>query len=158
MINRIRELFLERNGAAAGGGTHAVDEVQLAAAALLVEMAMLDGHFTGDERVRIETQLRGRFGLADEELALLVEKAEDEVRDAAELYGFTRKVKDAFSPEEREEVVEMLWQVVFADGTAHAYETTLVRRICGLIYVPDRQSSKARKRALAALGLPTDIL
>ena len=52
----------------------------------------------------------------------------------------------------------MLWQVVYADGTAHAYESNLVRRICGLLYVPDAQSGAARKRALAALGLPADTV
>jgi uncharacterized tellurite resistance protein B-like protein len=158
MLNRIRDLFFDRDGAASGGGAHPIDEVQLAAAALLVEVAMLDGAFTGDERDRIEGQLRDRFGLADEELALLVEAAEDEVRHAAELHGFTRRVKNAFTPEERIAVVEMLWQVVYADGTAHAYESNLVRRICGLLYVPDAQSGAARKRALAALGLPADTV
>lgn len=157
MLNRIKDLFLDREGRASGGAArHEADEVQVAAAALLVEMATLAGAFTGDERERIEAQLRDRFGLDDAELTTLVQTAEERVGRSAELHGFTRQVKDAFSLEERVEMVEMLWQVVYADGVAHPYEANVVRRICGLIYVPDADSGAARKRAMAALGLPLD--
>ena len=101
-------------------------------------------------------QLRDRFGLDDAELATLVEAAEERVSHSAELHGFTSHVKDAFSLEQRIEMVEMLWQVVYADVVAHPYEANVVRRVCGLIYVPDAESGAARKRAMVALGLPVD--
>lgn len=157
MLNRIKDLFFERDGMAAGGaGRHEPDEVQVAAAALLVETAALDGAFTGDERERIELQLRERFGLDQDEVATLVADAESKVDHSVELHGFTRQVKEAFTLEERIQMVEMLWQVIYSDGVVHPYEANLVRRVCGLIYVPDAESGAARKRALVALGLPTD--
>jgi len=51
-------------------------------------------------------------------------------------------------------VIEMLWEVAYADGQLHDYEANLLRRITGLLYVSDRESGEARKRVLARLGLP----
>ena len=78
----------------------------------------------------------------------------DEIRDAAEtvagnstqLFGFTTAVKNNFSYQERVELVETLWEVIYADGKADAYEQQLMRRIGGLIYVTDRDSGLARRR------------
>ena len=50
----------------------------------------------------------------------------------------------------------MLWEVVYADGIAHAYEANLLRRIGGLLYAPDRDQGAARKRVLARLGIADD--
>ena len=66
--------------------------------------------------------------------------------------GFTRAVNDGFAPEDRIQVIEMLWEVVYADGELHDYEASLLRRITGLLYVSDRDSGEARKRVLARLG------
>jgi uncharacterized tellurite resistance protein B-like protein len=62
-------------------------------------------------------------------------------------------IKDSFDQEERVELMEMLWEVVYADGALHHLEANLMRRIAGLIFVPDRESGEARKRALSKLGL-----
>jgi uncharacterized tellurite resistance protein B-like protein len=56
-------------------------------------------------------------------------------------------------PEERVAIIEMLWEVVYADGTLHEYEASLLRRVCGLIYVTDQDSGTARKRVLEKMGL-----
>ena len=61
-------------------------------------------------------------------------------------------IKDRFPHEERLELMEMLWEVAYADGVLHDFEASLMRRISGLIYVSDRDSGAARKRALARLG------
>ncbi len=66
---------------------------------------------------------------------------------------FTRVVKDSFSHAERVELIEMIWEVVYADGERHDYEDSLMRRIAGLIYVSDRERGEARRRALARLGV-----
>ena len=66
-----------------------------------------------------------------------------------QILGFTREVKDNYSYEERIALVEMLWEVVLADGRVDAHEAQLMRRIGGLIYVSDRDSAIARRRAAA---------
>ena len=150
MINRIKSLFFGAHEAAPTAAG-ADNPVQLAAAALLVEAAWMDENFDANERARIEQLVRGRFGLGQEEARTLVDAAEAKVRDATQLLPFTRIIKDRFSQEERVEMLEMLWEVVYADGVLHDYEATLMRQIGALVYVPDRERGEARKRALAKL-------
>ena len=152
MLDRIKALFAERGGAAANGVGHDADELRLAAAALLVEAAGLDDCFDADERVRITALVRGRFGLNEAEAEALLVAAERATAEASQLYGFTRVIKDAFAHDERVEMIEMLWDVVYADGNLHDLEANLLRRIAGLIYVSDRDSGDARKRVLERRG------
>jgi uncharacterized tellurite resistance protein B-like protein len=69
-----------------------------------------------------------------------------------QLYEFTRAVNDRFTPEQRIEIMEMLWEVVYADGEVHDFEVSLLRRIGGLIYVSDRDRALARQRVVDRLG------
>jgi uncharacterized tellurite resistance protein B-like protein len=66
-----------------------------------------------------------------------------------ELSRFIRRIRDGFDHDERVEMVEMLWRVVYADGVVHDHEANLLRRVAGLLYVSDRESGEARKRAIA---------
>ena len=139
MLDRIKRLFaavgVDSPPAEAAAG---VDELHLAAAALLAEVALGDDRFDAAERAATQR---------------LVEAAEGVARESTHLLRFTRVVKDNFSPAERVELIEMIWEVVYADGERHAYEDSLMRRIAGLIYVSDRERGAARRRALARLGL-----
>lgn len=153
VLNRIKALFGDHDRPPSGAGQRGSDELQLAAAALLVEAAEMDNDFAESERAAITELVKHRFALSDEEAATLLAAASDRVAESTQLFGFTRVVNDRFSFEERVELLEMLWQVVYADGRLHDYEASLMRRIAGLIHVPDRDSGDARKRALARLGL-----
>lgn len=156
MLNRIKALFGDLDGSAGGtAGAHGADELQLAAAALLVEAAQMDDRFEERERAKILQLVRDRFALSEDEAASLVETASRRVEDSSQLFGFTRVVNDRFSFEERIELMEMLWQVVYADGVLHDYEANLMRRIAGLLHVTDRDNGEARKRALSRLDPET---
>jgi uncharacterized tellurite resistance protein B-like protein len=110
--------------------------------------------FDDAERRHIVELVSERFGLTREEAETLVAAAEEEVHAATQILHFTRVIKDRFSHEERVEIVEMLWQVVYADGVLHDHEAALMRQIGGLVYVSDRERGAARKRALAKLNAP----
>jgi len=131
----------------------AVDRLQLAAAALLVEAARMDDEFGAEERAKIIDLIERRFALSAEESGALLQAASDKVEQSVEIFGFTREIKNAFSPEERVEMMEMLWEVAYADGELHSLEASLMRRLAGLLYVSDRDSGEARKRVLARRGL-----
>lgn len=148
MFDRLKEMFGGDAAASESSGPRGVDELQLAAAALLVEAARMDDNFGSDELAVIETLLRDRFSLSAEEADELVAAADKASSEAVELYGFTREIKDAFDPEERIRMIEMLWAVVYADGEVHDHEANLLRRVAGLLYVSDRESGDARKRVL----------
>jgi uncharacterized tellurite resistance protein B-like protein len=108
----------------------------------------MDDDFGPDERVVIERLLRTRFSLSAEEADSLLGAADEAAAESVELYGYTRKIKDAFDNDERIRMIEMLWEVVYADGEVHDHEANLLRRVAGLIYVSDRESGDARKRVL----------
>jgi uncharacterized tellurite resistance protein B-like protein len=133
-------------------GAGGVDEVQLAAAALLVEAAHVDATVDPRERAAIDRMLERRFNLSPAAARRLVENAERASDASAQLFGFASIVNDRFSLEQRIELMEMLWEVVYADGSVDALEDTLLRRIGGLIYVPDRERGAARQRVVQRLG------
>lgn len=157
MLDRIKSLLTNAGARHASAVEEAAGErVRLAAAALLVEAAWRDRKFDDTERRHIVALLSGRFGLARGEAEALVETAERNVRESTQLLPFTRAIKDRFTHEERVEMVEMLWEVVYADGVLHDHEAALMRQIGGLIYVSDQERGAARKRALARLKSPAE--
>jgi len=150
MLNRIKSIFAA-NGTNAGQAQQ--DDLKLASAALLVEAAVLDGEFDDAERATIERLLIDHFSLSTAEVTKLITDAEATVADANELYTLARTVKDGVDLDERTAIIEMLWEVAYADGEVHDYESNLVRRLAGLLYVSDRDSGDARKRVITKLGL-----
>lgn len=153
MINRIKSFFVDRHAKPGGtGGHHTVDEFHLAAAALLVHAASIDTEFDDDERAKILELIQKSLELNAEEAQTLLEAAQTAADQAVQLLGFTRAIKDKFTYEERVELIEMLWEVVYADGKVDEYESQLMRRIGGLIYVTDRDRGIARKRVMERIS------
>ncbi|HEY9164201.1 MAG TPA: TerB family tellurite resistance protein [Magnetovibrio sp.] len=151
MLNRIKHMLFA--GGTKGQAQRKEAELELAAAALLVEAAVLDGEFDAAERATVERLLKAHFKLDDTQVLDLIRDAEAAIEDSNELYTLTRTVKDGLKVEERTAIIEMLWEVAYADGELHDYESNLVRRLAGLLYVSDRDSGEARKRVLAKLEL-----
>ncbi|MEK9660622.1 MAG: TerB family tellurite resistance protein [Alphaproteobacteria bacterium] len=149
MFDRLKSLFAADE---AGAGRRPVDQLQLAAACLLVEAAHQDAEFDVRERETVARLVRDRFGLDSGEAETLLAAADNAVADAVDFYGYTRRLKDAFDHDERVGMIEMLWQVVYADGTLHDHEASLLRRVAALLYVSDRESGEARKRVLQKGG------
>lgn len=152
MLNRIRRLFDQPDRVLES--LSRPDRLHLAAACLLLEAARTDDDVSTEERSRILALVRTRFELSPEEAEELVTSAERVTEGPAQWYAFTSKLKDAFDAEERIELIEMLWEVVYADGELHHLESSLLRRVGGLLYVSDRDRGEARRRVLARLGLP----
>jgi uncharacterized tellurite resistance protein B-like protein len=93
----------------------------------------------------------GRFGLEQNEVIRLVKAAEEGAIQATDLFHFTQVVVNNFSNEERIGVIEMLWEVAYADGVLTGDEDTLIRRVAGLIDVSDRDRGDAKLRVRARL-------
>lgn len=153
MINRIKSLFAAPQDKMAPGLSP--NTLQLAAAALLVEAARMDDAYDQVEREAVASALEERFGLSDEECETLLHEAENAQHDATDLHRFTRTINEAYSHDDRLQVMEMLWRVMYADGKLHAYEANLARRLGGLLHITDRDRGEARKRALARTSAET---
>lgn len=148
MIDRVLEFL---SGKAAPTATKSADDLQIAVAALLIEAARMDDDFNVDERRMIERVLSERFDLGPEQLRELFIAAERAVRGSTQFFPFTQQIVKNISHEERGQILEMMWQVAYADGVLDPQEDMLLRRIAGLIHVDDRERGLARQRALAKL-------
>ena len=138
-----------------GQATEPVDpeqEKKLAAAALMVEVALQDGDFSDNERHRIRTLLVERLHLPEDQADQLLAEAEAHVENSHQILSFTRTIKDHFDQQGRENIMELLWEVVYADGREDAFESNLMRRIAGLLYVPDRVNGELRRKVLNRRG------
>ena len=152
MIAKLKKLLAGRQGREADITADA-ETLKLASAALLMEAACMDGHADAGEIATVTALLGEHFELDADEASELAEAGRAAVAQSVELYGFTRTIKDSFNHDDRVRMIEMLWQVAYADGILHDFEANLVRRVSGLIYVPDRESGEARKRVLERLDL-----
>ena len=89
-----------------------------------------------------------RFGLSDDEASTLVELAEVEAREAVDYYQFTSLINREFSAEQKVHIIELMWQVAYADATLSAHEHHVMRKIADLLYVShgDYIAAKLRER------------
>lgn len=127
-------------------------DARLALAALLVRIARSDGDYAQDEISRIDRIIVRRYGLSPFEAAGLRREAEGLEAEAPDTVRFTRAIKDAVPYEDREGVIEALWDVVLADGIRDHEEDALLRLVANLLGVNDRDSALARKRVEARRG------
>lgn len=148
MIDRIKKLL---SGAGMSEASDPEQDTQAAVAALLVEAGRMDQNFSSDERRVVEELLSARFDLSKEQVNELIDTADKRTSESAQYFPFTHRINQAMSPEEKTEVIEMLWSVAYADGTLDPYEDQLIRQVAGLIYVTDRDRMLARKRAIAKI-------
>lgn len=132
--------------------SNAKDTVQLAVVALLIRAATSDAEFDGHERDAIRRIVSDSFGLSPSEVTDLLAAAEGEEAETLDLHKWAQAIKAAYDEEERIGLIEKMWEVVYADGVLDDYEANLLRRVAGLIYVPDRESGQARQRVMARLG------
>jgi uncharacterized tellurite resistance protein B-like protein len=127
------------------------DDLQIAVAVLLVEAARMDDHFDEQERAVIEQLLGHRFQLSREETRELLAAAEETADRSLQLHPFTRLTVERMEPKKRIRLIEMLWEVAYADGKLDPDEDLLLRRVAGLIYVSDEDRVAARQRVLKRL-------
>lgn len=149
MFDRLTAWLKEGPGEISGGP----DGLQLAVAALLVEAARIDGTFDERERSMVAHLLEQRFGLTAADARALEALAEQRGERSAQLFGFVRTINEKLPRERRIEIIEMLWEVAYADGVLDPLEDTLLRRIGGLIDVSDHERGLARLRVVRRLGI-----
>lgn len=145
MLKAIREFFETRmqTPSDAPDGEHAL---RLATAALLVEMSRQDETVHAVEREAVVAGIGRKFGLPEAEAEALAALAESEVRESTDYHQFTSLINRGFSPEQKVRVIELLWQVAYADGRLDPYEEHMVRKIADLIYVPHSAFIAAKLR------------
>lgn len=143
MLKAIREFF-DRNMAASEAGGHSIE---LATAALLVEVVRIDRETSPAEREAVLRAVHEKFGLSGTQADELLRLAEEEVRQATDYYQFTSLINRRFTQAQKERVIELMWRVAYADAELSAHELHLMRKIAGLLHVPDDAYIAAKLRA-----------
>ena len=121
------------------------EEVRLAAAALLVHATVVDGHVDRREGEVLRDVLERRFELTPGEAGRLITQAAAREKEAVDLYGFTSVLTRRLDRAGRLKIVEMLWEVVIADGVIHEFESNLVWRAAELLGVTSRDRIRLRQ-------------
>lgn len=119
--------------------------IRQAVAALLIHASRIDDDVDPAEAAARDRLLKQKFDATDAEIARLVVEAEAAVADAAGFYGFTRSIKENYDREHRGRIVEMLWEIVLADGTIDPHEANLVWRVAGLLGFTTRENGDFRR-------------
>jgi len=107
--------------------------------ALLIHAAKIDDNYTDVEKEIIKKALISLNAITPNEAEELLKKAEKIEQESNQIVAFTREIKKN-SMEFRLKIIEILWKIVYSDGSSDSYESNLIRRVCGLLYVSDKDS------------------
>jgi uncharacterized tellurite resistance protein B-like protein len=130
----------------------AANDYRLAAAALLVHAAAIDGDMSQSERDTLRAVIKRRFALDDASTDELIDKATAAEHESVDLYHFTSQLNRALDEEGRARVIEMMWEIVFADGQRDELEDNLLWRAADLLGVSQRERIELRQRIEKAAG------
>lgn len=153
MLDAIRRFVSERLigssdvSAAAAGAPAGPSRVQLAACALLLELAHADGEFSAEERQHIERTLVRHFGVDETTGAELLRLAEAERAQALDHFQFTRLIAAEYDLGQKMVLAEVMWGVILADGHLSNHETHLVRKLASLMQLDPAYLAQARRAA-----------
>ena len=114
-------------------------------AALLVHAAKIDEIYSEHEKSLVKDFIKSY--LEDDDVDEILKKAEDIEKNSNQLLNFTNIIKQN-SMDVKKDILEHLWKVVISDKTVDQYESNLLRRICGLIYVPDKISAEIKMKLI----------
>ncbi len=132
------------------------NDYRLAAAALLVHAAMIDGQISDIERNRLQAMLMLRFDLDTDTANELIAEATQAEQEAVDLYRFTSLLDRCLDEKGRLQIVEMMWQVAYADGRVTEFEDNLIWRAADLLHVPSRTRIELRQRVAESHGASGD--
>ena len=107
--------------------------------------SLIDGHVDPEETQKLKAMLQSRFAIDDDELRKTLKEAAAWEEDSVDLYGFTSIMCRELDQDGRQRMVEMLWEIVLADGVLHEFESNLVWRAAELLGVSTHDRVRLRK-------------
>ena len=116
-------------------------------AALLIHAAKIDENYTEVEKKIILKAIEQLNEINPDEAEKLFKLAEKKEEESNQIIEFTREIKK-YPMEFRLKIIEIIWKIVYSDGENDSYESTLIRRICGLLYVSDKDNGVIKERFL----------
>jgi uncharacterized tellurite resistance protein B-like protein len=153
MLRALKDLFDTISGTPAATDPQSEQHrLHLASAVLLVEVMRAEPNIATKEREAVVAALQRRFTLAPDELARLVQLAEDTAPSANDFFAFTSTINDRFSHPQKVQMIEQMWEVAFADGHLDAHENHLISKVAGLLHVTHGEYIAAKLHAKSSSG------
>ena len=144
MINLLKNILNNSNSQEDNDGNKNLELL----CGLMIEAAYTDGKVDVTEINNIKLSLINIFSEDPKEVNLVLEKAEKNKNNSKSLHHYTSLINKSFDDEKKILLIEALWEIVLSDGEIHDFESNLIRRLAGLLYISDVDSGNARKRAL----------
>jgi uncharacterized tellurite resistance protein B-like protein len=135
MFDVVKHFFHKAEKADDEGGGKTGHDTLVATCALLVEIARIDKTFTQDEMTTILSILKEKYGLSTEHADALIAEAEKRLEESVDLWQFARLINENYSNEEKKEIIETLWRVVYVDGKMDQYEQYLMNKMKNLLRI-----------------------
>ena len=145
MLNKIQQFFQKKLSQPDEQTTD--QRINLAAAALLIEVARADLEMDASEQNKIVALLQTTLQLSEDDIHSLIALATEESESASSLFEFTTLINEHYSDAQKHVLMEQLWHVAFADNELDKYEEHLLRRIADLIHLPHRVFMQTKHRA-----------
>ena len=138
------------------GGKHPIhfeqNDYRLAAAALLVHTAAIDGNISDREREKLHAVIKRQFDLDEATTDELVAEATEAEHEAIDLYHFTSLINRSLDEEGRRRMVEMMWEIIYADGRVTEFESNLIWRAADLLGISSRERIELGQRVASRRG------
>lgn len=158
MLDYLRKVFSDNQpvivqSAANSTGERKNKKIEIAACALFIEIAKADGEFTEEERKFIISEMKSTFNLDDEYVNDLITLAEERIKESVSLYEFTGIINATFTHEEKIELIESLWRLIYKDDKLNKYEDHLIKRIAATINIEHKEIINAKLWVKQQMGL-----
>ena len=147
MLKSLKVFFERSIQDSADQGMSVLDNrVELAAAVLMIEISLADSSIDNAELAVIKKALIAHFNIGADQVDELIDLARREVDLAVSLHDFTRMLNDSMDASEKIQVIELLWQVAFADAVLDKYEEYYIRKIADLLYISHKDYIRTKHR------------
>jgi uncharacterized tellurite resistance protein B-like protein len=130
------------------------NDYRLAAAALMVHTAEIDGNMAEAERRKLHDLLQRRFELSEAETQVLISEATEAEHEAIDLYHFTTVLNRSLTENDRLRIVQMMWEIIYADGRVSEFESNLIWRAADLLGISSRDRIELGRRVAGEQGEP----
>ena len=144
MINLLKNILNNENASEGQDGNKDLELL----CGLMIEAAYTDGQIDESELSKIKSSLVNVFAEDNKEVELVLEEALKNKNNSKSLHYYTSFINKNFNDDKKLLLIESLWEIVLSDGDIHDFESNLIRRLSGLLYISDVNSGNARKRAL----------
>jgi uncharacterized tellurite resistance protein B-like protein len=153
MLKQLKELFIPTDFKTQFNENTNEHKLQIAACALLIEIATADDNLSKEERDKIKSLMKKTFDLTDEEVISLITESEEQIENSISLYEFTDVLNNNLNKDEKYKIIKYLWHIAYADGNLDSYEDHYIKTISNNLHFHHKDRIAAKMEVKEKLGL-----